>query len=78
MTGKPEIATALASSPTEMATVVITVDHVYLPLDDEGAGILDWAVSNNSTTKVARRTRLNVPLDLACFLCDRDQAEIVS
>jgi hypothetical protein len=29
------------------------------------------------TTKVPRRARLKVPIDLACFLSDRDQAEIV-
>jgi hypothetical protein len=60
-----------------MATVVITADHVYLPLDENGAGRIDWAVGNVSTAKVLRRTRLKVPVDLACFLSDRDQAEIV-
>ena len=60
-----------------MATVVITADHVYLPLDENGDGTFDWAVSNVSTTKVPRRHRLKVPVDLACFLSDRDQAEIV-
>jgi hypothetical protein len=61
-----------------MATIVITADHVYLPLDENGDGTFDWAVSNVSTTKVARRARLKVPVDLACFLSDRDQAEIMS
>ena len=64
-------------SPTDMATVVITADHVYLPLDENGDGTFDWAVSNVSTVKVTRRTRLKVPVDLACLLSDRDQAEIV-
>jgi hypothetical protein len=75
----PEAATATmsANATPEMATVVITADHVYLPLDENGDGTFDWAVSNVSTTKVARRTRLKVPVDLACFLSDRDQAEIV-
>ena len=36
-----------------MATVVITADHVYLPLDENGDGTFDWAVSNVLTTKVA-------------------------
>ncbi|MPZ32049.1 MAG: hypothetical protein GEV13_13815 [Rhodospirillales bacterium] len=61
-----------------MATVVITADHVYLPLDENGAGRIDWSVGNVLTTKVVRRTRLKVPVDLACFLSDRDQAEILS
>ncbi len=60
-----------------MATIVITADHVYLPLDENGDGTFDWAVSNVSTTRVPRRKRLKVPVDLACFLSDRDQAEIV-
>lgn len=64
-------------SDTNMANVVITVDHVYLPLDENGDGTFDWAVSNVLTTKVPRRTRLKVPVDLACFLSDRDQAEIL-
>jgi hypothetical protein len=64
-------------SDPNMATVVITADHVYLPLDENGDGTFDWAVSNVSTTKVPRRARLKVPVDLACFLSDRDQAEIV-
>ena len=66
-----------ARATPEMATVVITADHVYLPLDENGDGTFDWAVSNVSTTKVVRRSRLKVPVDLACFLSDRDQAEIV-
>jgi hypothetical protein len=62
---------------TAMAAIVITVDHVYLPLDENGDGIIDWPVSNVSTSKVLRRARLKVPVDLACFLSDRDQAEIL-
>ena len=64
-------------SDSNMTTVVITADHVYLPLDENGDGTFDWAVSNVSTTKVARGSRLRVPVDLACFLSDRDQAEIL-
>lgn len=61
----------------DMATVVITADHVYLPLDENGAGRIDWSVGNVSTVRVERRTRLQVPLDLALFLSDRDQAEVL-
>jgi hypothetical protein len=64
-------------SDPNMATDVITADHVYLPLGENGDGTFDWAVSNVSTTRVPRRARLKVPVDLACFLSDRDQAEIV-
>ena len=64
-------------SDATMANVVITADHVYLPLDENGDVTFDWAVSNVSTTRVTRRTRLKVPVDLACFLSDRDQAEIL-
>jgi hypothetical protein len=60
-----------------MAAIVVTVDHVYLPLDEEGRGRTDWAVTNVSTTKVSRRARLQVPIDLARFLSDRDQVEIL-
>jgi hypothetical protein len=69
--------TTVTDQVPDMATVVITADHVYLPLDENGDGTFDWAVSNVSTTKVVRRQRLKVPVDLACFLSDRDQAEIV-
>ena len=48
-----------------MAEIVITVDHVYLPLDDAGNAVADWAVTSVATTKVSKRTRLKVPADLA-------------
>ena len=66
-----------ANPDTTMARIVITADHVYLPLDENGKGKIDWAVTNVLTTKVTRRSRLEVPVDLACFLSDRDQAEIL-
>jgi hypothetical protein len=58
--------------------IVITVDHVYLPLDDKGNVRIDWAATSVSTTKVLKRTRLKVPDDLALFLSKRDQAEILA
>jgi hypothetical protein len=61
-----------------LSTIVITADHVYLPLDENGVGTFDWPVSNVPTTKVLRRQRLKVPDDLAVFLSERDQAEILS
>ena len=60
-----------------MPTVVITAPHVYLPLDEAGNGREDWAVTAEETTKVERRARLRVPGDLAKFLSERDQAEIL-
>jgi hypothetical protein len=66
----------MAKKPGD-ANIVVTVDHVYLPLDENGCGRDDWAATNVSTTKVLKRTRLTVPDDLACFLSDRDQVEIL-
>jgi len=60
-----------------IAEVVITVDHVYLPIDATGNVPIDWAVSNVSTSKVLKRTRLQVPDELALLLHKQDQAEIV-
>jgi hypothetical protein len=60
----------------EMQTIVITVDHVYLPLDADGNARREWE-NAEETSKVARRTRLSVPVDLALFLSQRDQAEIL-
>lgn len=56
--------------------IVVTVNHVYLPLDEHGNGRADWADAGE-TTKVDKRARLQVPADLAKFLSDRDQAEIL-
>jgi hypothetical protein len=82
-----------ADEPTpEMKGVIITADHVYLPLDEEGNAVVDWqdcpgpevqdqkgnfVLTRPLPIKVAKRTRLKVPADLAAFLSKRDQAEIV-
>ena len=60
----------------EMAMVVVTVDHVYLPLDEDGNGRADWAVTSDSTSRVSQGTCLKVPTDLALHLADRKQAAI--
>jgi hypothetical protein len=65
------------ASPT-MTGIVITVDHVYLPLDPEGNVVAGWTASNVFTSKVLRRTHLKAPADCARFLADRDQAEITT
>jgi hypothetical protein len=57
--------------------VVITFDHVYLPLDAENNAVADWAVTNVSMTKVSRDTVLHVPDDLAAHLKKRCQADFV-
>lgn len=60
-----------------MASIKIIVDHVYLPLDENRDGRTDWAVTSVSTTKVNKRVNLKVPADLALFLSERHQAEIL-
>jgi len=60
----------------ELVGIVITADHVYLPLDAAGDGRIDWQ-DVEETTKVVKRTRLKVPADLAVYLSQRDQAEIL-
>ena len=59
-----------------MKHIVITADHVYLPIDAEGKALLEWRDVEH-TTRVERRARLEVPADLAEFLSTRDQAEIL-
>jgi hypothetical protein len=67
-----------ASAPdVVMVPIVVTVDPVYLPLDAEGNGRADWR-DTGKTSRVVKRARLGVPADLARFLSDRDQAEILS
>jgi hypothetical protein len=65
------------SQDVAMSEIVVTVDHVYLPLDEDGNARTDWAVTSVSTTRVSKRTRLWVPDDLALHLSKRDQAEIL-
>ena len=66
---------AAAGDSRDMAMIVVTVDHVYLPLDEDGNGRADWAVTSDATTRVARGTRLRVPTDLALHLVEtRKQA----
>jgi hypothetical protein len=66
---------ARAETP-EMKGIVVTAHHVYLPLDAAGDGRIDWK-DVEETTKVVKRTRLKVPADLAKYLSERDQAEIL-
>ena len=73
-----ETTAAAAAAPDIGAEVVIIVDHVYLPFDEEGKNVrTDWAVTSVSTTRVSRGTRLRVPTDLALYLDKRKQAEIL-
>jgi hypothetical protein len=71
-----EPAAAAGPVPDPGAEVEITVDHVYLPLDKDGNGRADWAVTSDSTSRVSRGTRVKVPTDLALHLADRKQAAI--
>jgi hypothetical protein len=60
----------------DIKQIVITADHVYLPLDAAGNAQSEWRDVEH-TTRVERRTRLDVPADLAEYLSMRDQAEIL-
>jgi len=66
----------MAKKPSDV-NIVVTVNHVYLPLDEHGNGRADWAGAE-VTTRVDKRARLKVPADVARFLSDRDQVEILS
>ena len=68
---------AAAGDSRDMAMIVVTVDHVYLPLDEDGNGRADWATTSEQTAKVSKRARLQVPTDLAKHLSGRDEAEIL-
>jgi hypothetical protein len=68
---------AASADGRDMAMIVVTVDHVYLPLDEDGNGRADWATTSEQTAKVCKRERLQVPTDLAKHLSKRDQAEIL-
>jgi hypothetical protein len=74
---QPDASMDTSVADTSMAEVRITVDHVYLPLDEDGNGRADWAVTTVETTRVSKRERLQVPADLAKHLSQRDQAEIL-
>jgi hypothetical protein len=57
--------------------VVITADHIYLPLDARG-NCLEWEGDLNlATVKVPRRTRLLVHPDMAKSLQESDRVEIL-
>ena len=76
---RPRSTRTRKSVEAELAVaIVITADHVYLPVDASGNVGGPWAASDVSTSRVLRRTRLTVPADLARFLSDRNQAEILS
>ena len=77
-TPKPRKAAAAPPAVVEPPVgIVITVDHVYLPLDEDGNGRADWATTSEQTAKVPKRARLQVPADLAKHLSGRDQVEIL-
>ena len=43
-----------AAHGSGLTKVVVTVDHVYLPLDEDGNGRTDWAVTSVETTAGAQ------------------------
>jgi hypothetical protein len=57
--------------------IVVTADHIYLPLDEKG-NCLAWEGDlNYATVKVSRRSRLLVHPDMAASLQKQDRAEIL-
>jgi hypothetical protein len=70
--------TNLTPASAAWVAIVISVDHVYLPVGPDGNVGTPWTASSVSTSKVLRRTHLQVPADLARFLSDRGQAEITA
>jgi hypothetical protein len=83
-----EMARKTNEASAEMKTVVITADHVFLPLDEDGNAVVEWRdcpgradelgnFERPHPTKVNKRTRLQVSTDLAAFLSKRDQAEVL-
>lgn len=65
----------MARKPSTVG-IVVTAQHLYLPLDERGNGRADWQTAED-TVRVDRRTRLDVPADLGQFLSDRDQVELL-
>lgn len=58
--------------------IVITCNHIYVPLDDEGNVPPNYADLNGfPTSRVERRTRLLVPADMAAALSKADRAEVL-
>lgn len=79
MTGRAAMtSTSSKSKAAAMTDIVITVDHVYLPVTPGKNSVEAWPASNVSTSKVLRGTCLQVPADLARFLSERGQAQVVS
>lgn len=57
--------------------IVVTANHIYLPLDDDG-NCLAWEGERNlHTVRVERRARLLVHPDMAKSLEKQDRAEIL-
>ena len=76
-TARTRKSAGLAHAEASVA-IVITADHVYLPIDASGNVGTPWTASDVSTSRVSKRTRLTVPATLARFLSERDQAEITN
>lgn len=72
---RKDVPATVATAPLAVA-IVVTVDHVYLPVDETGNVSPGWPASNVSTSKVLRDARLTAPDDLARFLEARKQAEV--
>jgi hypothetical protein len=91
---EPEPAQTFTPSPAaDMSTVVVTCDHVYLPLDDEGNVIAEWrdcpgepvyddhgryrGFERPHPTKVENGTKLSMPSELARMLSNPKRKQVV-
>ncbi|MFZ5784731.1 MAG: hypothetical protein ACOY4R_31430 [Pseudomonadota bacterium] len=74
---KGMVAPSAAIRREGMVGIVVTVDHVYLPVGPDGNVDPGWTASNVLPSRVWRAARLRVPEDLARFLRERGQAEFL-
>lgn len=67
---------AVAEPTDPRVRVVVTCDHLYLPLDGGGNVPMDHEPSM-WTTRVNRRTRLLVPPDMGNWMQNNDKGEVL-
>ena len=72
-----ETAPVAAAEPSTIVEVLITADHVYMPIAERGIVQIDWAATNIETTRISKGEHLLVPRELAKTLIENDQAVIL-
>jgi hypothetical protein len=70
-----QVARLVEAIRRDTVSIVITCDHVFLPLDDDGNVPADWQ-SAPTTSKVKWGTCLQAPVELARSLESRGQVSI--